>query len=132
MRRILIVDDEPHVTRLVRQRLSAEGYEAVTASNGVEALAKLESQGPFDAVVTDYNMPQMDGRELCETIRKRYANQQIQIYLVTARPEKPVREWANGLPRVEYIEKPISLQDLLGRLAKCFAQLEAGGARRDD
>ena len=124
MRRILIVDDEPHVTRLIQQKLRGEGYEALTAGNGMEALAKLEAEGPFDAVVTDYNMPKLNGRQLCEAIRERYANQTLYIFLVTARAEQPLRTWAEGMPRVEYIEKPISLQDLLRRLAKCFARTE--------
>ncbi len=120
MPRVLVVDDEPHVTRLVQQRLRAEGYEAVTASHGMEALEKLATEGPFQVVVTDYNMPRMDGRQLCESIRERYAGEDICIFLVTARLEEPLREWAEGLPRVEYIEKPLSLQDLLLRLEKCF------------
>ena len=132
MRRILIVDDEPHVTRLVQQKLRSEGYDAVTAGNGLEALARLESEGPFHAVVTDYNMPKMDGRQLCESIRARYSNQELYIFLVTARPEKPVRAWAEGMPRVEYIEKPISLQDLLRRLAKCFAPTVGSEERCDE
>ena len=122
MKRVLIVDDEPHVTRLVALRLRKEGYEAFTAAHGVEALALFESDGPFDVVVTDYNMPKMDGRELCETIRHRYAGQQIYIFLVTARLEEPLRSWAGDLPRVDYIEKPISLRDLVGRLEKLFGE----------
>jgi CheY-like chemotaxis protein len=131
MQRILVVDDEPHVTRLIQKKLRSEGYDAVTACNGMDALAKLSKDGPFDAVVTDYNMPKMDGRQLCESIRERYSGEDIRIFLVTARLEEPLREWAEGLPRVEYIEKPISLQDLLGRLAKSFTPTEDEEAHGD-
>ena len=124
MARVLVVDDEPHVTRLIQQRLRMEGYEVVTAEDGLEALTKMSNQGPFDVVVTDYNMPRMDGRELCEAIRERYAGEEIHIFLVTARLENPLREWANGLPQVQYIEKPLSLQDLIGRLSKCLQTTE--------
>lgn len=126
MQRILVVDDEPHVTRLVQQKLRSEGYDVVTAGNGMEALSKMTDEGPFDAVVTDYNMPKMDGRQLCEAIRDRFAGEQIFIFLVTARLEAPLKDWAIGLPQVDYIEKPLSLQDLLGRLEKCFAPAEDG------
>ena len=119
--RILVVDDEPHVTRLVRQKLLNEGYEAVSAGNGLEALNVLEQEGPFDAVVTDYNMPKMDGRQLCEAIRERYQGNEIFIFLVTARLEEPLRVWASEMRAVEFIEKPVSVRDLLGRLEKCFA-----------
>ena len=127
MRRVLVVDDEPHVTRLVQQRLRKEGYDTVTAGNGMEALSKMESEGPFDAVVTDYNMPKMDGRQLCEAIRDRYAGSSIVIFLVTARIEEPLRDWADGLPQVSYIEKPLSLRDLVARLAKHFLPQEGEG-----
>lgn len=120
MHRILIVDDEPHVTRLVQMKLRSAGYDAVTASNGLEALNLLENEGPFDAVVTDYNMPKMDGRQLCEAIRERFEGEAIFIFLVTARLEQKLRDWADGLPEIEYIEKPVSVRHLLERLDKCL------------
>lgn len=126
MHRILIVDDEPHVTRLVQMKLRAAGYDAVTACNGLEALDKLENEGPFDAIVTDYNMPKMDGRQLCEAIRERFEGEDIYIFLVTARLEQKLREWAGGRPQVEYIEKPVSVRHLLERLDKCLNG-ESGG-----
>ena len=97
------------MTRLVAQRLRAAGFDTRTAENGMAALELLESDWPFQAIVTDYNMPKMDGRQLCETVRERYEGEIISIFLVTARIDEPLREWATGLPRVEYIEKPISL-----------------------
>ncbi len=124
MHRVLVVDDEPHVTRLVQQKLRSEGYDAVTAANGMEALSTMTTDGPFDAVVTDYNMPKMDGRQLCEAIGERFSGDDIPIFLVTARLEAPLKDWADGLPNVEFIEKPLSLRDLLGRLEKCFARQE--------
>lgn len=131
-RRILVVDDEPHVTRLVKQRLSSEGYEVVTAPNGLKALQILETDGPFDVVITDYNMPKMDGRQLTESIRERYADSRMSVFLVTARLEQPLRQWAEGQPTVSYIEKPVSLQDLCERLAKCFARHEGDSPDPDE
>ncbi len=131
MERILVVDDEPHVTRLVQQQLRREGYEVLTASHGLDALSKMESDGPFDAVITDYNMPKMDGRELCEAIRERYRGARIFIFLVTARLEQPLRSWAEGGPAIQFIEKPVSVRDLLARLAKCFAPEEGGDGEAD-
>ncbi len=127
MHRVLIVDDEPHVTRLIQQRLRSEGYDTVTASNGMAALAKMESDGPFDVVVTDYNMPKMNGRQLCQAIRERYSEESIFIFVVTARLDGPFRQWTEGQSQLEYIEKPLSLQDLIGRLSKCFASDDGEG-----
>jgi DNA-binding response OmpR family regulator len=115
MARILVVDDEPHVTRLVQQRLRGAGYEVDTARNGLEAIGCIEASD-YAAIVTDYNMPQMDGRQLVEWVRKERAGKDIGIYLVTARLEERVRAWAEGMPSVEYIEKPLSVRDLLARL----------------
>lgn len=128
-RRILVVDDEPHVTRLVKQKLSREGYDVQTAGNGLEALQALTEDGPFDAVVTDFNMPKMDGRQLCESIRERFSGERIHVFLVTARLEDNLLKWVGDMPTIQYIEKPVSLQDLCRRLAKCFAETEesAGG-----
>lgn len=128
MKRILAVDDEPHVTRMVQHRLRREGYDVVTAQNGIEALEKMAEEGPFDAVITDYNMPKMDGRELCTALRERYADVDLHIFLVTARVEEALRDWATGLPSVEYIEKPLSLHDMVDRLAKRFAPNEPTGS----
>lgn len=131
-RRILVVDDEPHVTRLIQQRLSSEGYEVMTAPNGLKALQIMESEGPFHSVITDYNMPKMDGRQLTESIRERYAGDQIFIFLVTARLEQPLRDWAEDRPTVTYIQKPVSLQDLCDRLGKCFAPSEGEAPPADE
>ena len=127
MARILVVDDEPHVTRLVQQRLRSAGYEVDTARNGLEAISCIEASD-YAAIVTDYNMPGMDGRQLVEWVRKERAGQDIGIYLVTARLEERVRTWAEGLPSVDYIEKPLSLRDLIARLESRFRKAEARDA----
>lgn len=133
-KRILVVDDEPHVTRLVKQKLSGAGYEATSATNGLAAIEMVENHGPFDAIVTDYNMPKMDGRQLCEAVRGRYPEAKIQIYLVTARLEGPLRSWAECMNDVEFIEKPLSMRDLLGRLEKLFTTRESApeGTRKEE
>ncbi len=127
MVRILVVDDEPHVTRLVQQRLRAAGYEVDTASNGLEATRCIEACD-YAAIVTDYNMPGMDGRQLVEWVRKERAGKDICIYLVTARLEERVRTWAEGLPSVDYIEKPLSLRNLIERLESRLGKVEARDA----
>jgi DNA-binding response OmpR family regulator len=121
MARVLVVDDEPHVTRLVQQRLRSAGFEVDTARNGLEAIERLQAND-YGFVVTDYNMPQMDGRELVEWIRDRHAGQDLVVYFVTSRLEEQVKAWAIGLPSVEYIEKPLSVTDLLGRLERRLAK----------
>jgi len=124
MRSILVVDDEAHVTRLVQMHLEDEGYEVVTACDGVDALEKIEAQ-KFDAVITDYNMPRMDGQQLCKAVRERYAGSELVLFLVTARVDDILREWTEGIPRVQYLEKPLSLRLLSSELSKIFPDAPA-------
>ena len=126
---ILVVDDERHVTRLIRLRLEGAGYQVETAHDGTEALERLE-RGGFDAVVTDFNMPRMDGQELCEAIRARFPEHPLPIFLMTARIDSALRAWAESLPGIDYLEKPISLRELVSRLEslKLGAAEAAGGA----
>lgn len=70
-KRILIVDDETAVRLLLAQVLARDGYVIHTAENGKEALAYME-QEEYDLIITDYNMPEMDGLELTKTVRLEY------------------------------------------------------------
>ncbi|HNQ01149.1 MAG TPA: response regulator [Syntrophales bacterium] len=74
--RILVVDDDPFMTEILKLYLARAGYETDTAENGLEALRLLES-GTYDVVVTDAVMPGMTGFELCGTVRKRYPHIRI-------------------------------------------------------
>ena len=69
MARILAVDDEPNIVRLIQVNLERMGYQVETANNGVQALEKIRASRP-DLVVSDVMMPEMDGFELLSTIRR--------------------------------------------------------------
>lgn len=122
MKSVLLVDDEPHVSRVAKLSLERAGYEVELASNGEEAMAVLLAR-PFDALVTDIQMPRMDGRELLEQIEARIPDRKFFIFIVTSRPDDEHREWAETLTRTEFIEKPLSLRHLISRL-----QHHLGGA----
>lgn len=77
-KKILAVDDERHIVRLVQINLQKEGYEVVTASNGREALEKVQSERP-DLIVMDVMMPEMDGFEALETLKANEATAGIPI-----------------------------------------------------
>lgn len=76
MARILLVDDEGSIVRLLEEMLKQMGYEIVTASNGAEALTRLKST-PVDLVVTDIVMPRMNGLQLIEEIRQKHPSVKI-------------------------------------------------------
>ena len=69
--RVLVVDDDPFMTEILKRYLVRAGYEADVAENGLKALRLLEA-APFDVVITDAVMPEMTGFELCRTVREQY------------------------------------------------------------
>ena len=115
MKRILFVDDEPHVSRVAQLSLERAGYEVGLASDGLEGLEKLLAE-PYDVLITDMMMPRMNGRELCEAIQEQIPERKFFIFVITSRSEPEHREWAESLPRAEFIEKPLSLSHLISRL----------------
>ena len=117
MKSILVVDDEPHVSRVVKLRLEEVGYHVELASNGEEALEKLREES-FDALITDVVMPRMTGRELCQRISKELPDLDLLIFVITSSSEIEHRDWINEVPRAELIEKPISTTRLIARLQR--------------
>jgi CheY-like chemotaxis protein len=118
-RTILLVDDEPHVIRVLRLMLEREGYEVDTANDGGEALAKMASGRP-DVMVSDIQMAGMDGRELCRTTRERYPEERFPIFVMTSMTAASEREWVRELAGVEFLEKPLSPRQLIARLTTHF------------
>lgn len=109
--RILVVDDQAHVVRILKRALSQNGYTVDTASNGIEALEHLR-ESTYVAVVSDYQMPKMDGIELCETFRKQDPTGETLLILSTAIADHSLEEWADALVNTIYLEKPVSLKRL--------------------
>ncbi len=116
---ILLVDDEPHVIRVLRLMLEREGFEVASANDGVEALEKMAARRP-DVMVSDIQMAGMDGRELCRTARARYPDERFPIFVMTSMTASQEREWVRELANVEFLEKPLSPRQLIARLTTYF------------
>jgi two-component system KDP operon response regulator KdpE len=112
LKRILIVDDEPQIVRMLRASLQSSGYEALTASNGIDALWKFESERP-DLIITDLAMPEMNGIELTRSIR-RIALTPIIVLSVRDTDAMKVRALDEGAD--DYLTKPFSMSELLARV----------------
>jgi two-component system, OmpR family, alkaline phosphatase synthesis response regulator PhoP len=123
MKKILIVDDEPHVTLLLRQFLERTGFSVDTAANGEQALDRIAEQIP-DVLITDAQMPKMDGIELCETINSRHPELLPLIIMMTSRTDKHIRVWAENHSRVLLMEKPLSMRRLGAQLTQYFESLD--------
>ena len=117
---ILLVDDEPHVIRVLRLMLEREGFEVASANDGNEALEKMAARRP-DVMVSDIQMAGMDGRELCRTARARYPDERFPIFVMTSMTASQEREWVRELANVEFLEKPLSPRQLIARLTTYFA-----------
>lgn len=120
MKKILIADDEPHVLRVLKMSLEKEGYEVEVSANGMEALARIEQQAP-DILITDIQMPQMTGEELCKHIEEYMPNRTFLIFVLTSRTEIEHREWSRSIHNLLFLEKPVSIRNLVEKLDGYFA-----------
>ncbi len=124
MKRILIVDDEPHVIRVLKLALRPRGYEVEAVSDPREAMDKLKGFAP-DVLITDIQMPGLSGRELCERIHAEMPQRSFLILVMTAMAARENREWVGRLPNTEFLEKPLSPRSLAARLDDYFAPAAA-------
>ena len=120
MKRILIVDDEPNITRVLKIMLERAGYAVSTANDGEAGLAALLAEAP-DALVTDIQMPRMNGRQLVRAIQLQLPQRSFPIFVMTSMTAREEREWVQVLSRIEFLEKPVSPRQLISRLAAHFA-----------
>ena len=120
MKKILIADDEPHVLRVLKMSLEKEGYEVNTCGNGMEALARIENEQP-DILITDIQMPQMTGEELCLHLQQHMPGRKLLIFVLTSRTEIEHREWSRRIDNLLFLEKPVSIRNLVEKLEEYFA-----------
>ena len=110
--KILVVDDEPQIRRVMKTSLTGQGYVIVDARSGEEALQKLREEH-FDLVLLDMNMPGMNGLETCEEIRR---GSDVAIIMLTVRNLETDKIAALDAGADDYITKPFSMPELLARL----------------
>jgi len=123
MKRILIVDDEPMILRIMRVALEDRGYVVESAENGERALEKIDSFVP-DAVVTDIDMPRMNGRQLCTRLRQNFPADDLPVFVVTAKTAVEHRDWSSLIDNLHFLEKPVSIRRLCAGLDLALAKGE--------
>jgi two-component system KDP operon response regulator KdpE len=120
---ILVVDDEPQITRVLRTSLQSNGHEVTVAHDGTEALAQFLKAEP-ELVITDLAMPGMNGIELTREIRER---SKVPVIVLSVRGNDASKVEALDQGADDYITKPFSIQELLARVRVQMRRLAAAG-----
>lgn len=117
MKKILIVEDSPTMASVVRDKLSEIGYEVTVVHNGFEALRDLENIQP-DLVITDINMPKLDGLKLCQGIKNRLETRDIPFILLSSQFDQRTLDTGKTLGARFFIAKPFQMDHLVGCVKK--------------
>lgn len=117
--RILVVDDEPQIRRVLRTSLTAQGYEIQVVRTGEDALESIRNSR-FDLVLLDMNMPGMGGLEACREIR---ASSELAIIMLTVRSSEQDKVAALDAGADDYITKPFGMPELLARIRAALRRL---------
>src|SRR5919197_4600677 len=119
--RVLVVDDEPQITRVLRTVLTSQGYQVQTASEGETALTNFAEWRP-ELVITDLYMPHMDGLELCRRIR---AMSSVPIIVLSVKGEERTKVEALDIGADDYVTKPFGMDELLARVRAALRRSSA-------
>jgi len=119
-KRILIVDDEPRYLRLLEANLRTDGYDVITAQDGLQAV-EVFSSSPVDLILLDIMMPKLDGFATCQRIRE-FSN--VPIIILTAKGEERDRVRGLDLGADDYLVKPFSATELLARVRAVFRRAQ--------
>jgi len=111
--KVLIVDDEKGIREVIKEYSVSEGYDALEAENGLEALQKLEKNPDIDLIVLDIMMPKMDGYTVLKNIRKTY---DIPVIMLSARADEFDKLQSFDMGVDDYVTKPFSPRELMARI----------------
>ncbi len=121
-KKILVVDDEPQIIKVLKAYLEKAGYQAITETDGRAALAAFQREKP-DFIILDLNLPGMDGLDVCKAIRR---DSNVPILMLTARVEETDRLVGLELGADDYVIKPFSPREVVARVKTIFRRVETG------
>ena len=127
MTRVLIVDDEPAIVRLIRDYLERAGFEVVTAGNGEDAF-QVFARGRPDLVILDLTLPRMDGLDVARALRRAG---DVPIIMLTARTEEADRVAGLELGADDYVTKPFSAREIVARVRAVLRRAQAAAMHED-
>lgn len=123
-KKILLVEDDDDIAALLRLNLQDEGYQIVHVADGAQALALLE-KSPWDAVILDLMLPNVDGLEICRRIRQ--MTRYLPVIIISARSSEIQRVQGLEMGADDYLAKPFSVLELIARVKAVFRRQEAMG-----
>ncbi len=115
MPKILVVDDEIHIVKIIAYKMRGAGYEVASARDGVEALEMVRADRP-DLILLDVMMPRMDGFQTLEALKSDPATRGIPVFLLTVKSKEVDRQKGYQLGADDYLTKPFSPNKLLERI----------------
>ena len=113
--RILLVDDEPSIVKMVGKRLEVEGFDVLIAMDGQDGLAKAQAEHP-DLVILDLMLPKLNGYEVCTMLKQDARYQKMPIILFTAKAQEKDEKLGMECGADAYVRKPFRAQELLERI----------------
>lgn len=118
--RILVVDDEPHIARIVELRLQDGPWHVEASADGAAALQRLAGPEPVDLILLDIMMPRMSGLEVLAALRALPAHRDTPVIMLTAKGQDTDRTRAEALGASDFLTKPFSPKKLLARIEDLF------------
>ena len=121
-KKVLIVDDEPFVLRVLKLKLENAGLEIITAVNGVDGLEKFVQERPA-VVITDIRMPLMDGQEMYQMIKEHSGADPFFVIMMTSTIDQSLHIWADKMANIHFAEKPVSPRNILKLVEQYYSSL---------
>ena len=125
--RILLVDDEPSIVKMVGKRLEVEGFDVAIAMDGQEGLSRAQADRP-DLIVLDLMLPKLNGYEVCTMLKQDARYQRIPIILFTAKAQEKDEKLGMECGADAYVRKPFRAQELLDKIRTLLDAHQPGGA----
>ena len=114
-KKILVVDDETFIINLLRNGLTENGFEVITADNGFDALLSVEENLP-DCVITDIMMPRLSGIDFLQALKNNNKTKDVPVILISAMDQAEMVQQGLDLGAADYITKPFKINEIVGKL----------------
>ena len=129
-KKILVIEDDPATLRLVDYSLRHEGYQVLTASNGLEGMRKAQTEEP-DLIILDIMLPGMDGFEICHRLRSEPATAQLPILMFSAKAQEIDKDTGLKVGADDYLSKPADPSEIVSRVGSLLTQKKCAAPAKE-